>query len=198
MKCKKDQIIEAAVDLFSEQGFAETSTAEIASRSNVAQGTLFYHFKSKEGILLEVMRQLLEETTANYHTIDQSCNTGIQCIETLLRNDLAIVKKHNKEVKTLIRDMSRKVHESGDPCYDLIHDFVSYKISLLCKFLRQGIEDGSIRDVPVEETAWFLDAAFYGIMHIRLLKNFPLPPLDDNAIQLCLAALSPLSTAQTS
>lgn len=198
MKCKKDQIIDAAIDLFSEQGFAETSTAEIAARSNVAQGTLFYHFKSKEGILHEVMRQLLEQTTENYRTIDPTQNTGLQCIERLLRSDLAIVQQHAKKVKTLIRDMSTKVHEPGELCHALIHDFVSYKISLLCQFLRQGIEDGSIRDVPIEETAWFLDAAFYGIMHIRLLKNFPIPPLDENAVHLCLAALSPFSTAQLS
>ena len=198
MTCKKDKIIDAAIDLFSEQGFAETSTAEIASRSNVAQGTLFYHFKSKEGILHEVMSQLLEETTENYRAIDATGNTGIKCIETLLRSDMAIVQQHAKKVKTLIRDMSTKVHEPGELCHGLIHDFVSYKISLLCQFLRQGIEDGSIRDVPIEETAWFLDAAFYGIMHIRLLKNIPLPPLDENAVQLCLAALSPFSTAQSS
>ncbi len=198
MKCKKDQIIDAAIDLFSEQGFAETSTAEIAASSNVAQGTLFYHFKSKEGILHEVMRQLLEETREGYKKINTSDTTGLQCIEQLLRSDMDIVQRYNKKVKTLIRDMSTKVHQKGELCHVLIHDFVSYKINLLCQFLRQGIDDGSIRDVPIEETAWFLDAAFYGIMHIRLLKDFPLPPLDENAIQLCLAALSPLSPAQTS
>jgi AcrR family transcriptional regulator len=190
MKCKKDLIIDAAIDLFAEQGFSDTSTAEIAANSHVAQGTVFYHFKSKEGILHEVLHQLLQETIDAHNSIDESSNSGHQCIEQLLRKDLAIVQQHKKKVKTLIRDMSAAQRE-GDLCRNQLNTFLEHKIALICHFLRKGIADGSIRPLPIVETAWFLDAAFYGVTHVQLLKEIPIPDINEHAIQLCLSALAP-------
>lgn len=190
MKSKKDKIIDAAIDLFADKGFRNTSTAEIAATSGVAQGTLFYHFKNKEGILNEVLRQVLEACLEGYKTIDKRGNSGLACIETLLRREMTIVEQHNKKVSVLIRDMNDDCHSPGTPGHALINTFLSFKINTLCEFIRQGIADGTVRQVPVEETAWFIDAAFYGVMHIKLLKHLPVPPLDENAIQLLLAALT--------
>ncbi|MFW6334422.1 MAG: TetR/AcrR family transcriptional regulator [Desulfosalsimonas sp.] len=51
---KKTTIIETATRLFAHKGFSGTSTAEIAEKAGVAQGTLFYHFKNKQGIIREI------------------------------------------------------------------------------------------------------------------------------------------------
>ena len=165
MKSKKDKIIDAAIDLFADKGFHNTSTAEIATNSDVAQGTLFYHFKNKEGILYEVLRQVLEQTSDAYRSIDSDSNSGYACIEALLRSEIAIVQEHSKEVMVLIRDMTHEVHRLGSQSHELIHSFLQFKINLLCRFL-------------------------HGVMHTKLLKHLPVPPLDENAIQLCLAALT--------
>jgi len=191
MKSKKDKIIDAAIDLFAEKGFSNTSTAEIATLSGVAQGTLFYHFKQKEGILCEVLDQVLQHTTNGYNTIDQEDKSGIECVEALLRSESRIVEQHSKKVTVLIRDMTDEVHQPGTNGFSLIESFLQHKIDLLCKFIRKGITDESIRPVAVEETAWFLDAAFYGVVHIKLCKHLPIPPLDQHAIELCLSALRP-------
>lgn len=189
MKSKKDKIIDAAIDLFAEKGFTATSTAEIASQADVAQGTLFYHFKNKEGILCEVLRQVLDQTRAAYRTIPHDGSSGYACIETLLRTEVVIIQQQSKKVMVLIRDMTDEVHHPGTVGNELIKSFLIFKIDLLCQFLRRGIADHSIRPLAVEETAWLLDAAFYGVMHTKLLKSFAVPPLEEHAIQFCLAAL---------
>lgn len=189
MKSKKDKIIEAAVDLFAEKGFNNTSTAEIATLSGVAQGTLFYHFKQKEGILCEVLNQILQLTIIGYKNISQDEKNGLECIEALLRSENLVVKQHSKEVTVLIRDMTDEAHQPGTQIFALIDSFLKYKINLLSQFLTKGIADKSIRPVAIEETAWFLDAAFYGVMHLKLLKHLPIPPLDEHAIRFCIDGL---------
>jgi len=45
------RILEAAWNLFTEQGFNDTSTRQISAASNIAVGTLFNHFSDKVAIL---------------------------------------------------------------------------------------------------------------------------------------------------
>ncbi len=191
MKSKKDKIIDAAVDLFAEKGFNNTSTAEIAALSGVAQGTLFYHFKQKEGILCEVLEQVLQHTTSAYNSISQDEKNGLECVEALLRCENLIVKKHSKKVTVLIRDMTDEVHQPGTQGFTLIDSFLKYKIALLSQFLSKGVTDKSIRPIAIEETAWFIDAAFYGVMHVKLFKHLSSPPIDEHAIRFCIDGLKP-------
>jgi AcrR family transcriptional regulator len=48
---KQRRILEAAIALFAEKGFHASSTSEIARRANVAEGTIFKHFKTKKDLL---------------------------------------------------------------------------------------------------------------------------------------------------
>jgi len=47
----RNLILDAAIDLFVEAGFESTPMDSIATAAGVAKGTLYYHFKSKEGIV---------------------------------------------------------------------------------------------------------------------------------------------------
>ncbi|WP_299017327.1 TetR/AcrR family transcriptional regulator [uncultured Photobacterium sp.] len=49
---KKQQILDSALRLFVHQGIQATSTASIAKEANVATGTLFHHFPSKQSLVL--------------------------------------------------------------------------------------------------------------------------------------------------
>ena len=55
MKTKRAAILEAATWLFSSKGFREASTTEVAHLTGSAEGTLFYHFESKEKLFLAVL-----------------------------------------------------------------------------------------------------------------------------------------------
>ncbi|MDB4924405.1 TetR/AcrR family transcriptional regulator [Mucilaginibacter sp.] len=62
---KKQQILSAALRLFVANGFDGTPTAKIAIEAAVANGTLFYHYKTKEELIVSLYNQLKEEQ-ANY------------------------------------------------------------------------------------------------------------------------------------
>jgi AcrR family transcriptional regulator len=51
---KRARAMEAARRLFSERGYAATTTADVARHAGVSEGTLFHHFGSKEGLLAAV------------------------------------------------------------------------------------------------------------------------------------------------
>ena len=52
-KKTKGTILKESLLLFNEQTFNQTTTANIAKSSNVLEGSLWYHFKSKKDLLVE-------------------------------------------------------------------------------------------------------------------------------------------------
>jgi AcrR family transcriptional regulator len=51
---RRHEIIQAALECFTELGFAQTSMAEIRRRSNASTGSIYHHFKSKEQLASDV------------------------------------------------------------------------------------------------------------------------------------------------
>lgn len=56
----KERILQAAQELFAEKGFPGTSMREITSRAEVNLAAINYHFGSKEGLLLALVKRCLE------------------------------------------------------------------------------------------------------------------------------------------
>lgn len=53
------EIIDAALDLFVEKGFAATRLEDVARRAGVAKGTLYLYFESKEALFQSVVREVI-------------------------------------------------------------------------------------------------------------------------------------------
>ncbi len=56
----RDRILDVALDLFADQGYDGTSLREIAERLDVTKAALYYHFESKDDILLALHMRLHE------------------------------------------------------------------------------------------------------------------------------------------
>ena len=54
---KRERLIRAARELFRTKGFEATTTSEIAEAADVAKGTLFFHAKSKEALLVMMFQE---------------------------------------------------------------------------------------------------------------------------------------------
>jgi len=57
----REAIIKAAVHLFAEKGFDGTSVRDIVTKARVNQAAINYHFKTKDGLYLEVLRTAFDK-----------------------------------------------------------------------------------------------------------------------------------------
>ncbi|MFM6951299.1 MAG: TetR/AcrR family transcriptional regulator [Novosphingobium sp.] len=67
------KLIAAAIALFAEKGFAATSTEEVAERAGYGQATVFFHFKTKAGLLEACFAATLERARA---ALLPACQSG--------------------------------------------------------------------------------------------------------------------------
>ncbi|WP_417610049.1 TetR/AcrR family transcriptional regulator [Owenweeksia hongkongensis] len=66
---KQEKILEAALQLFAEQGYAATSTSKVAKVAGVSEGLIFRHFKNKEGLLEAIFETVADRTKAIFADI---------------------------------------------------------------------------------------------------------------------------------
>ena len=60
---KKQKIIEASYELFTEVGYYKTNTSDIARRAGVSTGIVYSYFKDKRDILLYVLNIYIRKVT---------------------------------------------------------------------------------------------------------------------------------------
>ena len=69
----RDRLLEASLVLFNERGFGAVTTASIAEKSGVLEGSLWYHFRTKKDILaahIELLQQVFEDANLDADATD--------------------------------------------------------------------------------------------------------------------------------
>ena len=57
MTDKQERILDAALELFANEGFASTPTSKIAKKAGVSEGLIFRHYENKQGLLDALIRE---------------------------------------------------------------------------------------------------------------------------------------------
>jgi AcrR family transcriptional regulator len=121
----RERILDVALELFNEQGYDATSLREIAERLGVTKAALYYHFKSKADILLELHFRLhdlgggildeldsfadeREAVAAWPHLIDRFID------QVMANRDLFLVHQRNQRAFEQIADTERHRQANED------------------------------------------------------------------------------------
>lgn len=108
---KQKQILLAAIDSFSEKGYAATSTSEIAKKAGVAEGTIFRHYKTKKDLLMAIVAPTMARFLAPFiiKDISKVINTNYPCFEDFLKamveNRKHFVQQNLSLIKIMIQEL---------------------------------------------------------------------------------------------
>src|SRR5881394_2807946 len=69
---RPEEIISAALDVFTDRGFAATKLEDIARRAGVTKGTIYLYFDSKEALFKALVRQTIVPIIAQGEALAQS------------------------------------------------------------------------------------------------------------------------------
>lgn len=117
---KKNRIIEAGYELFSEIGYYGTNTQEIAKRAGVSTGIVYGYFKDKHDILLCVLNIYIKKVC--------------EPLMSLVMNDLKCPADLNKVVNEII-DKTIDMHEKNAQLHNTLHSLAPNDESVDAQFL---------------------------------------------------------------
>jgi len=96
----RQTIIDAAGKLFSVNGFDATSIDEICQAADVVKGTFYYHFKSKEDLVIELRREMTEQLEEFVASELDSGNSPLDILRALMIKD-ARWTEQNEELSVI-------------------------------------------------------------------------------------------------
>ncbi len=134
---RQNQILDIAAKLFAQKGFDGTSTNDILEKAQIARGTLYYHFPSKESIMDALIQQQSMKLLRNAKEIaDDKC---ISVTERIF-NAVMALNASDKNSEELLRHMHK-------PQNALMHQKMQNTIingltPILTSIVNEGIEQG--------------------------------------------------------
>lgn len=185
---KREAILDAATELFALKGYKGTAASEIAEQARVAQGTVFHHFKSKENLLISICDELVNSFIEGVRKAAEGPGTGWDALERILLFNSEFRKTRRDAITVAFRetmDLSRAEKEIHEHFSGLVNQIVEIKSDCIAR----GITDGSIRPVPVCETAMLIHIAMVGKFHVEMEGLLCVADLDDELLEFCRRSL---------
>ncbi|MCU4788114.1 TetR/AcrR family transcriptional regulator, partial [Bacillus cereus] len=166
------RILEAAVDMFGEKGYASTSTSEIAKRAGVAEGTIFRYYKTKKDLLFAVVMPTLTKFAAPFFVqafAKEIFKSEYESYEELLRvvihNRFEFAKKHFPMIKILIQEVPFQPELKNEIQQLVETELLSHFKKLIAKFQVEG----EIIEMPPSSVLRLTLSAVLGLLLTRFL-----------------------------
>lgn len=131
------EILKAALEEFSVNGFAATRLDDVASRAGICKGTIYLYFKSKEELFVEVVR---DRMLPHVEKLEQLSKQTGGSVKDILREQLKTI--YRELVSTDARYIPKLIISEGSRFPDLVKFYFEEIITRLHKGIRAVIERG--------------------------------------------------------
>ncbi len=138
---KRQAIIESAIEIFSKNGFQNSSISEIAQRANVAEGTIYQYFKNKEDLFFSIPVAKTREFCMGLDLQLEGITGAFNKIRKLIWYYLYFFKSNPEYAKTLMLEMRVSKSFVKSKTYNSLKDFSDKVLEII----KDGQDEGIIR-----------------------------------------------------
>ena len=142
-QARRSAILDAGLALFSRQGLAGTSAEEIAAAADISKTNLFYYFRSKDEVYVEVLRRLLDDWLAPLRDLDVADEPGL-ALGAYIRRKLAFSRDKPDASRLFCLEIVRGAPLLRDELGTSLKDLVAAKAAVVRAWVAAG------RLAPVE------------------------------------------------
>ena len=156
---RRAEIMDAAMLLFMEKGYANTTTQDIVDKVNISRGLLYYHFKNKEDILYCLVERYSEKLLSDIHVIVYDDDkTAIEKIRAFI--DATIISTDNVSAEGTELQKTVDLEENRYMLDKLSHKLIEKLTIYFERIINQGISEKVFSVKYPSETAEFLMTSY--------------------------------------
>jgi TetR/AcrR family transcriptional regulator, transcriptional repressor for nem operon len=165
------RIIRAAADLFHKQGIGATSPDQVIEASKTGKGQFYHYFKSKEGLVHEVLQTYLDDITTGTAPLNYEIKSW-EDLERWFFSNIELQKRFRMTRGCPFGTIGNEVTENDELIrQDLSLIFEVIKNKLAAFFLKEKAKGQLSQDANEERMADFCIATIQGAMLLGKIKR---------------------------
>jgi AcrR family transcriptional regulator len=159
---RKNQILEAAIRVFSRRGFHVARMDDIVQESGLSKGALYWYFKSKDEIIAAILSNLFDQELDTLRELQDAPGPARERMIEFTRRAIA-----DMQVLLLMRPI---VHEFYAIAFrqpavrDALKNYFRRYVQMIVPFIQQGVDHGEFRPVDALEATLAIGAIIEGTL----------------------------------
>lgn len=181
---RRKQIIDTAIEAIAQEGFAQTTIAEIAKRAGVSTGVITYHFKNKDELLEQCVRKLFEAPNAYVIQRVDTQHTFTLKLKTFIEANIEFMLKNRSHSTAMVSSFGAFNSETARHRI-LARQYTKIR-KYLIRILEGGKSKGEFREFSTETMAQLIFGTLEGLMNQWVLseKEIDLPLCSETLIAI--------------
>jgi AcrR family transcriptional regulator len=165
----RERILMAAGSLFANKGYAGTSVREIVETAGVTKPTLYYYFKGKEDLYL----QLMDMAADSFNEIFEEIRSLPGGMRIRLINMLARLSEMFRDYTDIVRLVNSTIWaaQNSAPFFDFNfkskHDIVE---AVFMNILQDGVAEGELTENRIQEVLIILMGVLHSMQIMPVIK----------------------------
>ena len=148
-EARPQEILEAALAVFAEKGFAAARMDDIGARAGVSKGTIYLYFQSKEAVFRALVREMLvPQLTAAADIARENHGPVVPLLAQILRGIGNFVSTSDRVV--LPKMVIAEAGNFPDLARIYREEMIERGLALFGSLIKEGIARGEFRAMPVE------------------------------------------------
>ncbi len=150
----RDKILAAAVQLFAEYGYHASSMREIGRIAGIQAASIYYHYPSKQALLVEIIQVHMRQLNANLERIISKPHSFQQCLFDAISNHIILHTTYKSEFFIIDTEIRALQSENRSKILALRDQYEG----LVQKLLQEGIQQGVISQIDVKIASYAIIA----------------------------------------
>ena len=138
---KYNRILEAAVKVFAEQGFFQSTVSQIAREAGVADGTIYLYFKNTDDILVQFFSYKTRQVFARFREEVDGADNAVDKLRNLIRRHLEEFQ-NDRNMAVVYR---AETHRNSRLAEAQIKEMSKMYRDIISEVVELGQEEGTIR-----------------------------------------------------
>lgn len=165
---KREAILGAAVKVFARRGFYNTRVKDIATEIDVAEGTLYKYFPTKNDILFSLFKEKWSELTSDLRRKIEPLDDVNEKMMLILATIVDVFKTNRDLAELFLIEIKQSSAFLNSPVVESMVDF----LDLLEEILKEGIAKGVYRkDLDTKAARMMIFGAAQGVLLGWILKE---------------------------
>jgi len=159
---RREEIFEAALRSFNENGYYKTSIEQIAIKAGLSKGGIYHHFKSKKDLVIQLFRNRVN-SYFDFLTEELSSQAdAAQSLHVLVEKSGEIFQAHEPILRFCLEFVTLSSRETD--FREEVAAMYRHRVATIAALIRDGIKTGIFKEVEPEDVAralYFLSMGFF-------------------------------------